>query len=155
MHLSSFCHPCKVIFTIKIMHDKLFIHSECSGQEIVFHIQSRTYITSKHEYQIYLRCLLEDLILLSILLDSISDRDRVPCSVLSKDLPSVLLTCSKRKAVEALSTARGERFASEAIKSLMGVYQSQSIILFGRCLPGWQESSRVPLQGNLHDLLPL
>lgn len=103
MHLSSFCHAPKVIFTIKIMRDNLFIHSECTGRELVFRIQSRTYITSKHKYHIYLRCLLEDLIPLLILLHGISVRDRALGSVLWKDLPSVLLTCSKRKAVEALS----------------------------------------------------
>lgn len=66
MHLSSFCHPWKVIFTIKIMHDNLFIHSECTGQELVFHIQRQTYITFKHKYHKYLRCFLKDLITLSI-----------------------------------------------------------------------------------------
>lgn len=104
MHLSPFCHPHKVIFTIKVMHDNLLIRSECAGQELVFRIRSRTYITSKHEYHIYLRCLLEDLIPLSILLDSISDRDRALGSALWKDLPSILLTPSKRKAIEAPST---------------------------------------------------
>lgn len=109
MHLSSFCHPHEVIFTIKIMRDNLFICSECTGRELVFHIQRRTYITSKHKYHICLRCLLGDLIPLSILLDSIPGRDRALGSVLWKDLPSVLLTCSKRKAVEALSTNSKER----------------------------------------------
>lgn len=71
-----------------------------------FPYSEQTYITSKHEYQIYLRCLLEDLIPLSILLDGISDRDRVLCSVLSKDPPLVLLRCSMRKAVEGLSSVR-------------------------------------------------
>lgn len=140
MHLSSFCHPHKVIFTIKVMRDNLLIHSECTGQELVFHIQRRTYITSKHEYHIYLRCLLEDLIPLSILLDIISGRDGALGSVLRKNLPSVFLTHSKRKAAEALSTNSNGHSASEAIKTLMGGYQSPSIMSFGRGLPGRQDS---------------
>lgn len=106
MHLSSFCQPWKVIFTIKIMHDNLFIHSECTGQELVFHIQRQTYITFKHKYHKCLRCFLKDLIPLSIFLDSMSDRDKALGSVLWKDLPLVLLTNRKRETVEAPSPSK-------------------------------------------------
>lgn len=96
MHLSSFCHPWKGVFAIKIMHENLFIHSECTGQEFIFHIQRQTLTTFKQKYHKYLRCFLEDLISLLIFLDSKSDRDKALSSVLWKDLPLVLLTNSKK-----------------------------------------------------------
>lgn len=83
------------------MHDNLFIHSECTGWELVFHIRRQTYITFKYRY---FRCFLKDLIPLSISLDSMSDRDKALGSVLWEDLPLVLLNHSEWEAVEAPST---------------------------------------------------
>lgn len=82
------------------MHDNLFIHSECTGWELVFHIRRQTYITFKYRY---FRCFLKDLIPSSISLDSMSDRDKALGSVLWEDLPLVLLTHSEWEAVEAPS----------------------------------------------------
>lgn len=124
MHLSSFCHPRKVIFTIKVMHDNLFIHSECSGRELVFHIMRRTYLISKHEYHIYLRCLLDDFFPY-FFSDRILDRDRALGSLLWKDLPlSYEHPARERLLMLFQQTAGKGHSACEAIKSLMGGYQS-------------------------------